>query len=144
MKPQQKVTTKKQRRLERKLASGVPSATCDAFEKINYLHQAASYLSYQVPECPELGRYYMYNVKQLCQKMCLKIDPAIKRLSCKFCHTFLKPLDNVELKIKEHGKRKFCELHCGTCGQVKRYPLEHYKKQKAKNDRKKYIDAKIA
>merc|ERR1712226_568908 len=120
-------TTKKQRRHERKLASGIPSASQDAFEKINYLHQAASLLSHQLPQCPEFGRYYMYNTKQLCQKMCLKVDPAIKQQSCKFCFTYFKPGENTSLSIKEHGKRKFCEVKCLTCKKVKRYPLEFNK-----------------
>ena len=123
------VSSKKQRRFERKLASGIPSATSDAFEKINYLHQAAALLSYQVPECPEFGRYYMYNVKQLCQKMCLKVEPAVKHQSCKFCYTYFKPTENTSLKIREHGRRKFCEIKCLTCGKVKRYPLENISKK---------------
>ena len=117
------ISAKKQRRLDRKASSGTPSAAGDAFEKINYLHHAAHLLTSEAPQCPQLGRFYVHSCRQVAQKMCLKVSPDIKRLSCKFCFSYLDPLRNCSPRVRTHAKRKFYEIKCHTCCSVRRFPL---------------------
>ena len=116
-------------------AASIGSSAGDAFEKVNYLTQAAHLMCQQVPQCPELGRYYVYNSLQICRKLCLKISPEMKQLWCKYCFTFFIPFKNCSVKIEKKRKQKFCAIKCLSCGRPKRYPIEE-KIEKSKRKRR--------
>ncbi|XP_065066311.1 ribonuclease P protein subunit p21-like [Rhopilema esculentum] len=92
----------------------------EAYDRINFLYQAAHLTLSQNPENVELSRFYISTAKKITEKLVLKIDPKIKRTICKCCHALLIP--GITSTHRLQGKReKHMVVSCLTCKTVKRW-----------------------
>ena len=88
------------------------SATCS---RINFLHQAA----HLVPL--PLQRHYLTTAKTAQKKTMLKLDPRMKRLTCRRCAALLAPgLGNAATRLTGGRGDEMVEVQCVHCGCVKR------------------------
>jgi len=77
---------------------------------------------------PKLAHFYNFNLRQISQKLVLRISPYIKQTICKHCDQILIPGKTALYRIRP---RRQCHtiITCTTCGKVKRYV---FKKPKIK------------
>lgn len=121
----------------------------DAFERINFLHQAASTVA---GKHNPLSCYYGQLCKSIAKKAVLRLlssitflhpnqidvslflflslsfvhsEPEMKRTLCKGCGVVLKPTQSASLDIKteQNGKTQVCEVVCSICQRKKRFVL---------------------
>ncbi|XP_071954302.1 ribonuclease P protein subunit p21-like [Antedon mediterranea] len=92
----------------------------DAFQRMNFLYQAAHLTLKQDPENEELVRFYIHTMRMIAQRLVLRIEPEIKRTICKKCSLLLVPGITAITRIR--GKREHHRVvTCKSCGQVKRF-----------------------
>jgi RNase P subunit RPR2 len=92
------------------------SATCS---RINFLHQAARVVS--VP----LQRHYLTTAKTAQKKSMLKLDPRMKRMTCRRCAALLAPgLGNAVTRLTDGRGDEMVEVRCVHCGCIKRVKIE--------------------
>jgi RNase P subunit RPR2 len=98
-----------------------PKAIQDAttLSRINFLHQAA-----HVVPLP-LQRHYLATSKVAQKKTMLKLDPQLKRLSCRRCCALLSPQSvNITTSIKAINKKNdLLEIECRHCGTKRRFNI---------------------
>lgn len=118
----------------------------DAFERMNFLYQAANEMA---GKSRVLSSYYGNMCKSISKKSVLRLwvwhclrhfgfrlpymyfdslifrEPDIKRTICKRCALILKPGVSADLDIdgEQNGKTKVCKIKCLQCGQVKRFVM---------------------
>ncbi|XP_030631886.1 ribonuclease P protein subunit p21 isoform X2 [Chanos chanos] len=63
----------------------------EAFQRLNFLYQAAHCVLAQNPENVELSRFYCSTQKTIAKRLVLRQDPSVKRTVCKRCCTLLVP-----------------------------------------------------
>ncbi|XP_038572390.1 ribonuclease P protein subunit p21 isoform X2 [Micropterus salmoides] len=63
----------------------------DAYQRLNYLYQAAHCVLSQTPENVELARFYCFTQKTIARRLVLRQDPSVKRQLCKKCCSLLIP-----------------------------------------------------
>lgn len=91
-----------------------------SFGQVNYLLQAAAFLS---TRCPNLSRNLTREAVEVAQKHVIRLSPETKRTVCRGCYTPLTP-GHVRMQIEEqtHGKEPCLVAYtCGTCRQTRRY-----------------------
>ncbi|XP_033124434.1 ribonuclease P protein subunit p21-like [Anneissia japonica] len=92
----------------------------DAFQRMNFLYQAAHLTLKQDPDNLELVRFYIYTMKMIAQRLVLRIEPEIKRTICKKCSLLLVP--GVTAISRQRGKREQHQVvTCISCGHLKRF-----------------------
>ncbi|XP_029905585.1 ribonuclease P protein subunit p21 [Myripristis murdjan] len=63
----------------------------EAYQRLNYLYQAAHCVLSQNPENVELARFYCFTQKTIARRLVLRQDPSVKRALCKKCCSLLVP-----------------------------------------------------
>ncbi|XP_060933606.1 ribonuclease P protein subunit p21 [Limanda limanda] len=93
----------------------------EAYQRLNYLHQAAHCVLSQNPENVELARFYSFTQRTVARRLVLRQDPSVKRTICKKCFSLLIP--GVTATIRQQRKKRknrFTVVTCLSCGQSKK------------------------
>ncbi|KAL9956378.1 hypothetical protein ACROYT_G037845 [Oculina patagonica] len=92
----------------------------ESCQKLNFLHQASHAVLAINPENVEMCRFYASTMKTIAQKLVFKLDPSIKRTTCKHCHALLIP--GITARVRVRRKReKHIVVTCLDCRTVRRY-----------------------
>eukprot|EP00842_Homolaphlyctis_polyrhiza_P004810 jgi/Hompol1/532/HPOL_002531-RA len=104
---QQQQQQKQQKQNKKATAAKQPTRvqSLDCFQRINFLYQAAHLLavkdgSKQQPKLAGISRMFGCQLKQVAQRLVLRIDPHVKRTLCKRCHGTLIPGITSTVRIK--------------------------------------------
>ncbi|XP_029003441.1 ribonuclease P protein subunit p21 [Betta splendens] len=92
----------------------------EAYQRLNYLYQAAHCVLTQNPENVELARFYCFTQKTIARRLVLRQDPSVKRTLCKKCCSLLIP--GVTATTRQRSKNRKCRftvMRCTSCGQGK-------------------------
>lgn len=93
----------------------------EAFQRLNFLYQAAHCVLAMNPENTELARFYCFTQKNIARRLVLRQDPSVKRTICKRCCGLLVPgLTGTIRQRSRKGKPKMTVMRCLSCGQTKR------------------------
>ncbi|XP_053310970.1 ribonuclease P protein subunit p21 [Spea bombifrons] len=93
----------------------------EAFERLNFLYQAAHCVLAQNPENVELARFYCQTQRVISKRLVLRQDPSVKRTICKRCSSLLIPGVTSTVRQKKcRGQRKTV-IRCLSCGLTKRF-----------------------
>lgn len=92
----------------------------EAYQRINYLYQAAHCVLAQQPENVELARFYCFTQKTIARRLVLRQDPSVKRTLCKKCCSLLIPGVTATVRQRrKNSKTRFTVTRCLSCGQSK-------------------------
>uniref|UniRef100_A0A673I0Y9 Ribonuclease P 21 subunit n=2 Tax=Cyprininae TaxID=2743694 RepID=A0A673I0Y9_9TELE len=90
----------------------------EAYQRLNFLYQAAHCVLAQNPENTELARFYCLTQKTISKRLVLRQDPSVKRTICKKCCTLLIP--GVTSTVRQKSKSTI--VRCLSCGLTKQFP----------------------
>ncbi|KAG8451942.1 hypothetical protein GDO86_003942 [Hymenochirus boettgeri] len=93
----------------------------EAFQRLNFLYQAAHCVLAQNPENIQLARFYCHTLRTVSKRLVLRNDPSVKRTICKRCSALL--ISGVTTSIRQkklHGQRQTI-VRCLSCGLTKRF-----------------------
>ncbi|XP_054458683.1 ribonuclease P protein subunit p21 [Anoplopoma fimbria] len=97
-----------------------PMKDKDAYQRLNYLYQAAHSVLSQNPENVELARFYCFTQKTIARRLVLRQDPSVKRTLCKKCFSLLIPgVTASSRQRRKNNKTRFTVMRCLSCGQNK-------------------------
>ncbi|XP_031724172.1 ribonuclease P protein subunit p21 [Anarrhichthys ocellatus] len=92
----------------------------DAYQRLNYLYQAAHCVLSQNPENVELARFYCFTQKTIARRLVLRQDPSVKRTLCKKCCSLLVPGVTASTRQRrKNRKARFTVVRCLSCEQSK-------------------------
>uniref|UniRef100_A0A1A7Z4K5 Ribonuclease P 21 subunit n=1 Tax=Iconisemion striatum TaxID=60296 RepID=A0A1A7Z4K5_9TELE len=92
----------------------------EAYQRMNYLYQAAHCVLSQNPNNVELARFYCFTQKTIARRLVLRQDPSVKRTICKKCCSLLIPgVTATTRQRRKNKKTRFTVLRCLSCGQIK-------------------------
>ncbi|XP_077980609.1 ribonuclease P protein subunit p21-like [Glandiceps talaboti] len=92
----------------------------EAFQRMNFLYQAAHSTLVQNPDNVELARFYIATMRTIAKRLVLRIDPSIKRTICKKCNLLLIP--GITATVRMRAKREqHVVVTCLFCKMVKRF-----------------------
>ncbi|XP_070579779.1 ribonuclease P protein subunit p21-like [Ptychodera flava] len=92
----------------------------EAFQRMNFLYQAAHCTLVHNPDNVELARFYITTMRTIAKRLVLRIDPSIKRTICKKCNSLLVP--GVTATVRMRAKREqHLVVACLSCKAVKRF-----------------------
>uniref|UniRef100_A0A669EW88 Ribonuclease P 21 subunit n=1 Tax=Oreochromis niloticus TaxID=8128 RepID=A0A669EW88_ORENI len=92
----------------------------EAYQRLNYLYQAAHCVLAQNPENVELARFYCFSQKTIAKRLVLRQDPSVKRTLCKRCCSLLIPGVTATTRQKlTFCPTRFTVMRCLSCGQRK-------------------------
>ncbi|KAG1945830.1 ribonuclease P protein subunit p21 [Pimephales promelas] len=95
----------------------------EAYQRLNFLYQAAHCVLAQNPENIELARFYCFTQKTISKRLVLRQDPSVKRTICKKCCTLLVPGVTSTVRQKRGPRRQRKTIvRCLSCGLTKRFP----------------------
>ncbi|XP_031430099.1 ribonuclease P protein subunit p21 isoform X1 [Clupea harengus] len=95
----------------------------EAFQRLNFLYQAAHCVLAQSPDNAELARFYCFTQKTIARRLVLRQDPSVKRTICKRCCGLLVPgVTGALRQRKRKGKQRVTVLRCLSCGQTRKLP----------------------
>ncbi|XP_043078185.1 ribonuclease P protein subunit p21 [Puntigrus tetrazona] len=95
----------------------------EAYQRLNFLYQAAHCVLAQNPENVELARFYCLTQKTISKRLVLRQDPSIKRTVCKKCCTLLIPGVTSTVRQKRGAMRqRKTVVRCLSCGLTKHFP----------------------
>ncbi|XP_038668710.1 ribonuclease P protein subunit p21 [Scyliorhinus canicula] len=93
----------------------------EAFQRLNFLYQAAHCVLAQNPENEELARFYAYTQRTISKRLVQRQDPSVKRTICKCCSSLLLPGLTATVRQRKRAQRVTI-VRCLTCGVTKRFP----------------------
>ncbi|KAA8589839.1 hypothetical protein FQN60_013204 [Etheostoma spectabile] len=94
----------------------------DAYQRLNYLYQAAHCVLAQNPENVELARFYCFTQRTIARRLVLRQDPSVKRSLCKKCCSLLIPGVTASTRQRRKNSRtRFTVVRCLSCGQSKTF-----------------------
>ncbi|XP_074492154.1 ribonuclease P protein subunit p21 isoform X1 [Sebastes fasciatus] len=94
----------------------------DAYQRLNYLYQAAHCVLSQNPENVELARFYCFTQRTIARRLVLRQDPSVKRTICKKCCSLLIPGVTATVRQRrKNRKTRFTVVRCLSCGQSKSF-----------------------
>ncbi|XP_034036364.1 ribonuclease P protein subunit p21 [Thalassophryne amazonica] len=92
----------------------------EAYQRLNYLYQAAHCVLSQNPQNVELARFYCFTQKTIARRLVLRQDPSVKRTLCKKCCCLLIPgITATSRQRRKNSKTRFTVVRCLSCGQTK-------------------------
>ncbi|KAM3619425.1 uncharacterized protein V6R79_007911 [Siganus canaliculatus] len=92
----------------------------EAYQRMNYLYQAAHCVLSQNSENVELARFYCFTQKTIARRLVLRQDPSVKRTLCKKCCSLLIPgVTATTRQRRKNKKTRFTVVRCLSCGQSK-------------------------
>lgn len=102
---------------------GIPKAdkNKDALHRMNFLYQAALLMT--ETGAAARGAGYIYQTKQISQKLVLRMDIAVKRTICKRCSRLLVPGLTSSVEIADDSLTRTDQ--CNNCDTKKVFPLLH-------------------
>jgi len=92
----------------------------ESCQKLNFLHQASHAVLAINPENIEMSRFYASTMKTVAEKVVFKLDPSIKRTTCKHCHALLIPGVTARVRVRRKRERHIV-VTCLDCRTVRRY-----------------------
>ncbi|XP_064407027.1 ribonuclease P protein subunit p21-like [Halichondria panicea] len=92
----------------------------EAFQRMNYLFQAALAALCSTPSETGLSRFYVRTMKRISKRLVLRMDPSIKRVLCKSCDSLLVAGVTCTNRLKS-ARDKHIVVKCLTCGTLKRF-----------------------
>ncbi|XP_013393903.1 ribonuclease P protein subunit p21 isoform X1 [Lingula anatina] len=99
----------------------------DAFQRMNFLYQAAHHALASNPDNVEMVRFYTHSLKNIAKRKVLRLDPSLKRTMCKRCSMLLVPGVSATVRVRGKGLKRVI-VKCVECKLLKRFPLkEGYK-----------------
>ncbi|KAF5909791.1 ribonuclease P protein subunit p21-like, partial [Clarias magur] len=94
----------------------------EAFQRLNFLYQAAHCVLAQNPENTELARFYCFTQKTIAKRLVLRQDPSVKRTMCKKCCALLIPGVTATFRQRKgFRKQRATVIRCLSCGQTKKF-----------------------
>ncbi|XP_068124549.1 ribonuclease P protein subunit p21 [Hyperolius riggenbachi] len=93
----------------------------EAFQRLNYLYQAAHCVLAQNPENVELARFYCHTEKMISKRLVLRQDPSVKRTICKRCSSLLLSGITCTVRQKKCRGQRQTVVRCLSCGLTKRF-----------------------
>ncbi|XP_078074034.1 ribonuclease P protein subunit p21 [Mustelus asterias] len=94
----------------------------EAFQRLNFLYQAAHCVLAQNPENEELARFYCYTQRTISKRLVLRQDPSVKRTICKCCSSLLLPGQTATTVRQRKRGQQMTIVRCLSCGLTKRFP----------------------
>ncbi|XP_027003739.1 ribonuclease P protein subunit p21 [Tachysurus fulvidraco] len=95
----------------------------EAFQRLNFLYQAAHCVLAQNPENTELARFYCFTQKTIAKRLVLRQDPSVKRTMCrKCCALLISGVTSTVRQRKGSQKQRTTLIRCLSCGQTKKFP----------------------
>lgn len=92
----------------------------EAFQRMNFLYQAAHCVLSQNPEHVELARFYCFTQRTIARRLVLRQDPSVKRTLCKKCCSLLIPgVTATTRQRRKNSKTRFTVVKCLSCGHTK-------------------------
>uniref|UniRef100_A0A3Q3VPY9 Uncharacterized protein n=1 Tax=Mola mola TaxID=94237 RepID=A0A3Q3VPY9_MOLML len=92
----------------------------EAYQRLNFLYQAAHCVLSQNSENVELARFYCFTQKTIARRLVLRQDPSVKRTLCKKCCSLLIPgVTATTRQRRKKRKTRFTVVRCLSCGQTK-------------------------
>uniref|UniRef100_A0A667YYB5 Ribonuclease P 21 subunit n=1 Tax=Myripristis murdjan TaxID=586833 RepID=A0A667YYB5_9TELE len=92
----------------------------EAYQRLNYLYQAAHCVLSQNPENVELARFYCFTQKTIARRLVLRQDPSVKRALCKKCCSLLVPgVTATSRQRRKNSQTRFTVVRCLSCGHRK-------------------------
>ncbi|MEQ2186516.1 Ribonuclease P protein subunit p21 [Goodea atripinnis] len=98
----------------------------EAYQRLNYLYQAAHCVLSQSPDNVELARFYCFTQKTIARRLVLRQDPSVKRTLCKKCCSLLIPGVTATTRQRKPTlfftlmrKKEKDPLHCGEVSQLR-------------------------
>ncbi|XP_063056369.1 ribonuclease P protein subunit p21 [Engraulis encrasicolus] len=93
----------------------------EAYQRLNFLYQAAHCVLAQSPENEELARFYCHTQKTIARRLVLRQDPSVKRSVCQRCCGLLVPGVTATVRQrKRRGRRSATVLRCVSCGYTRK------------------------
>ncbi|CAL8269902.1 unnamed protein product [Arctogadus glacialis] len=94
----------------------------EAYQRLNYLHQAAHCVLSQNASNVELARFYSFTQRTIAKRLVLRQDPSVKRTLCKKCCSLLIPGVTATSRQRRNNKAtRFTVIRCLSCGQTKTF-----------------------
>ncbi|KAM4795751.1 ribonuclease P protein subunit p21-like [Rhinophrynus dorsalis] len=93
----------------------------EAFQRLNFLYQAAHCVLAQNPENVELARFYCHTERMISKRLVLRQDPSVKRTICKRCSSLLIPGITSTVRQKKRRGQRQTVVRCLSCGVTKRF-----------------------
>ncbi|XP_026861313.1 ribonuclease P protein subunit p21 isoform X2 [Electrophorus electricus] len=94
----------------------------EAFQRLNFLYQAAHCVLAQNPENIELARFYCFTQKTIAKRLVLRQDPSVKRTICKKCCSLLIPGVTSTVRQRRGSRRqRVTVVRCLSCGFTKTF-----------------------
>lgn len=94
----------------------------EAYQRLNYLYQAAHCVLSQNPENVELARFYCFTQKTIAKRLVLRQDPSVKRTLCKKCCSLLVPGITCTTRQRRNRRRiRRTVIKCLSCGETKSF-----------------------
>ncbi|XP_077284673.1 ribonuclease P protein subunit Rpp21 isoform X2 [Arctopsyche grandis] len=78
----------------------------ESFQRLNYLFQIRDFMAINVGNIA-LSTYYGSLIDSIAKKSVLRIDPVLKKQSCKKCKGALLPGTTADVKIKNGSEKSF-------------------------------------
>ncbi|KAB5559093.1 hypothetical protein PHYPO_G00024890 [Pangasianodon hypophthalmus] len=94
----------------------------EAFQRLNFLYQAAHCVLAQNPKNTELARFYCFTQKTIAKRLVLRQDPSVKRTMCRKCCALLIPGVTATVRQRSSQRQRATLIRCLSCGQTKKYP----------------------
>ncbi|XP_076582741.1 ribonuclease P protein subunit p21 [Chaetodon auriga] len=93
----------------------------EAYQRLNYLYQAAHCVLSENAENVELARFYCFTQRTIARRLVLRQDPSVKRTLCKKCCSLLIPgVTATTRQRRKNSKTRFTVVRCLSCGQSKK------------------------
>lgn len=93
----------------------------EAYQRLNYLYQAAHCVLSENSENVELARFYCFTQRTIARRLVLRQDPSVKRTLCKKCCSLLIPgVTATTRQRRKNSKTRFTVVRCLSCGQSKK------------------------
>eukprot|EP00042_Codosiga_hollandica_P055349 m.772587 g.772587 ORF g.772587 m.772587 type:complete len:151 (+) comp59097_c0_seq17:200-652(+) len=83
------------------------------------MQAAHACLRLQTPNL-SLSRFYIRSMREIAQRMCLRVDPEVKRTICRACQQLLVP--GITSRVRLQGRREqHIVVTCLSCGRFRRF-----------------------
>ncbi|XP_060615366.2 ribonuclease P protein subunit p21 [Anolis sagrei] len=93
----------------------------EAFQRLNFLYQAAHCVLASNPENQELARFYCHTQNSISRRLVLRQDPSVKRTICKSCFSLLVPGVSATVRQRKRRNQRWTAVQCLKCGLTKRF-----------------------
>ncbi|XP_058025105.1 ribonuclease P protein subunit p21 isoform X2 [Ahaetulla prasina] len=93
----------------------------EAFQRLNFLYQAAHCVLAQNPNNQELARFYCHTQNNISRRLVLRQDPSVKRTICKSCFSLLIPGVSSTVRQRKRRHQRGTVVQCLNCVLSKRF-----------------------